>query len=125
MPAENGFGCNDDEMLLPSRPDPSSDYPEELIEEAEARARMSTFQHSELLPEHEILQNKIPAATEGANQGSDPEEKQAEHGKELYQINDWKYCCELLILQPARVLARHKGSKIRKGSLNPQNSLRG
>jgi hypothetical protein len=27
--------------------------------EAEARTRMSTFQHSEL-PEHEILQNKIP-----------------------------------------------------------------
>jgi hypothetical protein len=89
MPADDGFGCNDDEMLLPSRPDPSSDYPEELIEEAEARARMSTFQHSELLPEHEILQNKIPAATEGVNQGAVPEEKQAEHGKELYQINDW------------------------------------
>jgi hypothetical protein len=65
---------------------------------------MSTFQHSELLPEHEILQNKILAATEGVNQGSVPEEKQAEHGKELYQINDWKYCCKLLILQPARQL---------------------
>jgi hypothetical protein len=34
-----------------------------------------TFQHSELLPEHEILQNKIPAVTEEANQGSDPEKK--------------------------------------------------
>jgi len=44
---------------------------------------MSTFQHRELLPEHEILQNKIPAATEEANQDSDPEKKQAEHGKEL------------------------------------------
>jgi hypothetical protein len=49
---------------------------------------MSTFQHSELLPEHEILQNKIPANTEEANQGSDPEEKKAEHGTESYQIND-------------------------------------
>ncbi len=47
---------------------------------------MPTFQHSELLPEHEILQYKIPAATEEANQCSDPEEKQAEHGMELYQI---------------------------------------
>jgi hypothetical protein len=76
-------GVTDDEGLLPSRPDPSSDYPEELIEEAKARSRMSTLQHGELLPEHEILQNKIPAATEKANQGSDPEEKQTEHGKEL------------------------------------------
>jgi hypothetical protein len=56
---------------------------------------MPTFQHSELLPEREILQNEIPAITEKANQSSDPEKKQAEHGTELYQINDWKYCCKL------------------------------
>jgi hypothetical protein len=83
VPADHGFGRNDDAGQLPSRPGPSSDYPEEFIEEAEARARMSTFQHRELLAKHEILQNKIPAATEEANQCSDPEEKQAEHGKEL------------------------------------------
>jgi hypothetical protein len=68
---------------------------------------MPTFQHSELLPEHDILQYKIPAATE-ANQCSDPEEKQAELGIGLYQINDWKYCCKLLILRSARVLARDR-----------------
>jgi hypothetical protein len=79
---------------------------EEFIEEAEARTRVPTFQHSELLPEHEILQNKIPAVTEEANQGSDPEKEQAEHGTELYQINDSKYCCRLLIMRSARVLAR-------------------
>ncbi len=56
--------------------------------EAEARARMSTFQHSELLPEHEILQNRIPTATEGANQGSDPEEKQAELARWVWSA--WK-----------------------------------
>jgi hypothetical protein len=44
-----------------------------------------------LLPEHEILQNKIPAVMEEANQGSDPEKTQAEHGTELYRISDWKY----------------------------------
>src|SRR5271165_7288061 len=71
---------------------------------------MSTFQHSELLPEHEILQNKTPAVMEEANRGSDPEKKQAEHGTELYQISDWKYCCKLLILRSARVLARDNGS---------------
>jgi hypothetical protein len=65
-----------------------------------------TFQHSELLPEHEILQNKIPAVTEEANQGSDPEKKQGEHGTPLYQTNDWKDCCKFLILRSARVLAR-------------------
>ena len=72
---------------------------------------MPTFQHRELLPEHEILQNKIPAVTEEANQGSDPEKKQAEHGTQLYQTNDWKDCCKLLILRSARVLARDTKKK--------------
>ena len=62
--------------------------------------------HSELLPEHEILQYKIPTATGEANQCSDPKEKESEHVTELYQINNWKYCCKLLILGSARVLAR-------------------
>jgi hypothetical protein len=49
----------------------------ELIEEAEARARMPPFQYRELLSEREILQNKISATAEKTNQGSKPEEKQA------------------------------------------------
>ena len=49
VPADYGFGPDDDEGLFPSRPDPPSNFPEELIEDAEARARMSTFQHGELL----------------------------------------------------------------------------
>jgi len=82
VPADDGFGRNDDKGFLPSRPDPPSNDPpsndpKELIEGAEARARMSTFQYSELLPEHEILQNKISATTEKTNQGANPEEKQA------------------------------------------------
>jgi len=106
VPADHGFRRDDEEGLLPSQPDPPNDYPKELIEEGETRARMVTFQHSELLAEHEILQNKIPAATEKTNQGAVPEEEQTEHGEELYKSNDWKYCCKLLILQLPRVLAR-------------------
>jgi len=44
----DSFGRDDDERVPPSHPDPPSNYPEELIEEADARARMSTFQHGEL-----------------------------------------------------------------------------
>jgi hypothetical protein len=67
VPADDRFRRDDEEGLLPSRPEPPSDYPEELIEEGETRARMVTFQHTELLAEHEILQNKIPTATEEAS----------------------------------------------------------
>jgi len=41
--------------LAPSRPNPPSDYPEKLIEEAETRARMPTLQRDELLTRSEIL----------------------------------------------------------------------
>ena len=88
---------------------------------------MPTFQHSELLPEHEILQYKIPMATEEANPCSDPEEKKAEHGTELYQINDWKYCCKLLILRSAIILARDTsifGSAINSVLQPPEPAIR-
>jgi hypothetical protein len=58
VPADDGFGRDDEEGLLPSRPDPPSDYPEELIEEVEARARVSTLQRDELLPQSEIYEKE-------------------------------------------------------------------
>ena len=109
MPTDHGFRRDDDESLFPSRPESTNDNSEELVEQtylcSDGDAEVSA-QHSELLPEHEILQYKVPTATEEANQCSDPEEKEAEHVTDLYQINDWKYCCKLLILRSARVLAR-------------------
>jgi len=39
--------------------------------------------HGELLPEHEVLKDEIPAATEEAEERSEPEQKQTEHGSEL------------------------------------------
>ena len=43
VPADYGFGRDDDEGLLPTGPDPPSNYPEDFIEDAEARTTMSTF----------------------------------------------------------------------------------
>jgi hypothetical protein len=48
-PADCGFGCDDDEGVLPTGPDPPSNYSEDFIEDAEARTTMSTFQNGELL----------------------------------------------------------------------------
>jgi hypothetical protein len=94
-----------DEGLFPSRPDLPCGYPEEPIDEAEARAWMSALQHNQLLQEHDILQHQIPAPTEKANKGSDPKKKEAKHGEQLYQIDDRMHWCKPLILQAARVLA--------------------
>lgn len=49
MPPDHGFGCDNQECLLPSRPALGSEQPEEPVEEIEPRAWMSAFQHRKLL----------------------------------------------------------------------------
>jgi len=56
-------------MRTASKPTrPASDYPEELIEEVEARARMSTLQRNELLTQSKILKKETSPPTKEANQ---------------------------------------------------------
>jgi hypothetical protein len=69
--------------MFPSRPNPPSDYPEELIEEAETRARMSTLQRDELLTQSEILKNETSPLTKEAGQHSEAEPNEAKHGQDL------------------------------------------
>ena len=83
VPADDGFRCDDDEGLLPSRPDPPSDYPEELIEEVEARARMSTLQRDELLTQSEILEKETSPPAKKADQHSEAEPDESKHGQDL------------------------------------------
>ena len=83
MPADYGFGRDDEEGVLPSRPDPTSDYPEELIEGSEARARMSTLQHDELLTQCEILKKETSPLAKEANQHSEAEPYATKHGQDL------------------------------------------
>jgi hypothetical protein len=83
VPADDGFGRDDEEGLLPSRPDPPSDYPEELIEEVEARARVSTLQRDELLPQSEIYEKETSPPTKEADQHSEAEPEAVKHGQDL------------------------------------------
>jgi hypothetical protein len=83
VPADDGFGRDDDEGLLPRRPDPPSDYPEELIEEAETRASVSTLQRDELLTQSEILEKETSPPTKEADQHSEAETHETKHGQDL------------------------------------------
>ena len=49
VPADYGFGRDDDEGVPPGRPNPPNYHPEEPIEQADARVGMPTLQHGELL----------------------------------------------------------------------------
>ncbi len=83
MPPDHRFRGDDDKGLLPTRPDSPSNYPEELVEGAKTWPSMPPLQHGELLSEHKVLQEKIPTATKGAKESTEPEQKQVEHGSEL------------------------------------------
>ena len=83
VPTDDGFRRDQDERMFPSRPNPPSDYPEELIEEVEARARMSTLQRDELLTQSEILKKETSPLTKEANQHSEAEPDEAKHGQGL------------------------------------------
>jgi hypothetical protein len=83
VPTDYGFGCDDEEGVLPIRPDSPGDYPEELIEGVEARARMSTLQRDELLTQSEILEKETLPPAKEAHQRSEAEPEDAKHGQDL------------------------------------------
>jgi len=83
VPAHHSFRGDQDERIFPSRPDAPSDYPEELIEQAEDRARMSTFQRDQLLTQSKILQKETSPPAKEAAQHSKAEPNEAKHGHDL------------------------------------------
>jgi hypothetical protein len=83
VPADDSFGRDDDEGVPPSRPDPPSNHPEELIEKPEPRARMSRLQHDELLTQSEILDKETVPPAKEAYQHSEAEPDEAKHGPDL------------------------------------------
>jgi len=62
--AHNRFRSDDDERLLPLRPQPMDSNPEELVKQIDSRPRTTPFQHGQLLSQNEDFEDKIPAATE-------------------------------------------------------------
>ena len=86
VPADHRFRGDDDERLLPTGPDSPSKYPEEPVKGAKARPWMPPLQHGELLPKCEVFQNEIPTALKSLDERPEQEQKECEHGPELYQI---------------------------------------
>ena len=75
--------CDDEQGVLPIRPDSPGDYPEELIDEAEGRARMSTRQREELLAQSEILEKETSSPAKEADQHAEAEPDEGHHGQDL------------------------------------------
>jgi hypothetical protein len=55
VPLNDRLGNDDDEKLLPIRPDLAGGDPEQFVEQCQSRPWMPTLKYRELLPESEIL----------------------------------------------------------------------
>lgn len=66
MPADDRFGLNDDERLLPARPESAKGDPKQPIRHCHARPRTPMCQHGKLLAQGQILKNQTSAGSEEA-----------------------------------------------------------
>jgi hypothetical protein len=66
MPADHGFGSDHKERLLPVRPDPGREHPEEFVNKAESRFGVPALQYSKLLTKRQILNEQRSAGTKAA-----------------------------------------------------------
>lgn len=66
MPADHGFGSDHKERLLPVRPEPGREHPEEFVNKAESRFGVPALQCSKLLTKRQILNEQPSAGTKAA-----------------------------------------------------------
>jgi hypothetical protein len=83
VPTDDRFRRNNDKSVFPFCPESTTGDPEELVDQRQPCPRMPTFQDSELLAESEIFQNKVSTTSKEANEDSESESKEFEHGLEL------------------------------------------
>ena len=86
MPAQNGFGPDDEQGSLPVRPRPGKEEPEESIAVPKFRPSLMSTEDGELLAEGEILQREIRAQPAGGN----------DKGYQLQEGRDHDWKCRLL-----------------------------
>jgi hypothetical protein len=66
MPPGNSFRQDQNEHLLPSRPEAARQHPKQLIECPQPGPRMFAFQDGKLLAQGEILQHEATAGAKDA-----------------------------------------------------------
>jgi hypothetical protein len=77
--------CRDhNQSFFPGGPEAMGSNPRQFVDNIQPWPRTPTLQKSKLLPEGEVLQEKIPTVTKDANKCTEAE-KRIDHGPELYQ----------------------------------------
>src|SRR6516165_6011918 len=86
VPADNSFRSDDNNRVLPSRPQPTDSNPKELVKQIESRSRTTPFRHGQLLSQHEVFKDEIPAVTEESKERREREPEHAEHNRSYNRI---------------------------------------
>jgi len=82
--ADDGFGRDDDEGLLPSRPDRGRAITQKsLSKEVEARAKMVDAQRDEVLTAKQDLKKETSPPAKEANQHAEEEPYETKHDEDL------------------------------------------
>jgi hypothetical protein len=63
MPANNSIGLDEDQYMLPSRPEPPQYHPKQFVQSSNPRSRIAPLQGGKLLPKGHVLQEQIAAST--------------------------------------------------------------
>ena len=86
VPAHNRFRSDDEDQLLPLRPQSTDGNPEELVKQIESWPRTTPFQHGQLLSQHEVFEDEIPAVAEHSKERPEREPEHAEHNRSYNRI---------------------------------------
>jgi len=108
VPAHNRFRSDDDDRLLPLGPQPTDGDPEELVKQMESWPRTTPLQNGQLLSQHKVFKDEIPAVTEDSKERPEREPEDAEHMPIYNKSAGIGSAAKLLISALARVLARHR-----------------
>jgi hypothetical protein len=96
MPPNDSLRLNDDQRLLPSRPELPQHHPERFVRRSKPQLRMFVFQNCELLPKGQVFQEQIAARAKTSSRVTDKEPHQAEHTSsftlEQAKLGIWSIC---------------------------------
>ena len=79
VPAHNGFRLDDNQRLLPPRPEPFQHRPEQPVKSSKSRLWVFSLQDRKLWSKREILQKQIMPRTKGLGYQDKRESQQAQH----------------------------------------------
>jgi len=80
VPADHGFGLNDDQELLPSRPAPGQEDPEGPVGWSDPRSAPSLGEGGKLLTESEFDDRLLASASEEGRNAAEEEHQEFEQG---------------------------------------------